>query len=112
MKTSRSPGDSPTAAVAVSGRLQDYRLLNTRRAGRGAASVPPHRLRFVGRTKPSGTQLATAKKGSTGRKRGARSGSRVRDAITGRFVRTGTEKRRPKTTIVERITGRRRGKKR
>ena len=36
-------------------------------------------------------------------KRGAGAGSRVRDAITGRWVKRGTEKRRPKTTVVERI---------
>lgn len=37
------------------------------------------------------------------KKRGAGSGSRVRDAISGRFVKKGTEKRRPKTTIIERV---------
>lgn len=46
-----------------------------------------------------------AKKSSRARKRGA--GTRVRDAVTGRFLRRGTEKRRPKTTLVERITRRR-----
>jgi hypothetical protein len=51
-----------------------------------------------------------AKKTSGGHKRGA--GSRVRDAITGRFLRRGAEKHRPKTTVVERITGRSRPKKR
>ena len=51
-----------------------------------------------------------AKKSSGARKRGA--GTRVRDAVTGRFLRRGTEKRRPKTTLVERITRRRPRKKR
>ncbi len=37
------------------------------------------------------------------KKRGAGPGSRVRDAISGRFVKKGTEKRRPKTTIIERV---------
>ncbi len=37
------------------------------------------------------------------KKRGAGPGSRVRDAISGRFVKKGTEKRRPKTTIIERL---------
>ena len=46
-----------------------------------------------------------AKKSSGARKRGG--GTRVRDAVTGRFLRKGTEKRRPKTTLVERITRRR-----
>ena len=35
--------------------------------------------------------------------RSAGPGSRVRDAISGRFVKKGTEKRRPKTTIIERV---------
>lgn len=35
--------------------------------------------------------------------RGAGPGSRVRDAISGRFVKKGTEKRRPKSTIIERV---------
>ena len=51
-----------------------------------------------------------AKKSSGARKRGG--GTRVRDAVTGRFLRRGTEKRRPKTTLVERITRRRPRKKR
>ncbi len=37
------------------------------------------------------------------KKRGAGPGSRVRDAISGRFVKKGAEKRRPKTTIIERV---------
>lgn len=37
------------------------------------------------------------------KKRGAGPASRVRDAISGRFVKKGTEKRRPKTTIIERV---------
>ena len=41
------------------------------------------------------------------RKRGAGVASRVRDAVTGRFLKKGTEKRRPKTTVVERIRRRR-----
>lgn len=36
-------------------------------------------------------------------KRGAGPASRVRDVITGQFVKKGAEKRRPKTTIVERL---------
>ncbi len=35
--------------------------------------------------------------------RGAGPSSRVRDVISGRFVKKGTEKRRPKTTIIERV---------
>lgn len=60
----------------------------------------------------SGNPNDMANKGSGGRNRGAGAGSRVRDAFTGRFVRRGTEKRRPKTTVVERITGRGKRKKR
>ena len=37
------------------------------------------------------------------RQRGAGKGSRVRDAITGRFLKKGTEKRRPGSTVVERL---------
>jgi hypothetical protein len=37
------------------------------------------------------------------RKRGAGKGSRVRDTITGRFLKKGTEKRRPGSTVVERL---------
>jgi hypothetical protein len=37
------------------------------------------------------------------RKRGAGKGSRVRDTITGRFLKRGTEKRRPGSTVVERL---------
>lgn len=51
------------------------------------------------------------------RRRGGRKGApgpatRVRDTITGRFLKRGSEKKRPQTTIVERIRGRggRRGK--
>ena len=40
------------------------------------------------------------------KKRGAGKGSRVRDAITGRFAKKGTEKRRPGGTVVERIKSR------
>jgi hypothetical protein len=46
-----------------------------------------------------------AKKSSGARKRGI--GTRVRDAVSGRFLERGTEKRRSKTTLVERITCRR-----
>ena len=34
---------------------------------------------------------------------GKKSRTRVRSAITGRFVRKGTERRHPKTTVVETI---------
>jgi hypothetical protein len=37
------------------------------------------------------------------KQRGAGKGSRVRDAITGRFLNKGTEKRRPRGTVVERV---------
>jgi hypothetical protein len=37
------------------------------------------------------------------KQRGAGKGSRVRDAITGRFLKKGTEKRRPRSTVVERL---------
>jgi hypothetical protein len=40
------------------------------------------------------------------KKRGADRGTRVRDAITGRFAKKGTEKRRPGGTVVERIKSR------
>ena len=40
------------------------------------------------------------------KKRGAGKGSGVRDAITGRFAKKGTEKRRPGGTVVERIKSR------
>jgi hypothetical protein len=40
------------------------------------------------------------------KQRGAGKGSRVRDAITGRFVKKGTEKRRPRGTVVERLRSR------
>jgi len=45
------------------------------------------------------------------RKRGAGKGSRVRDTITGRFLKRGTEKRRPGSTVVERLKRRSRRKK-
>jgi hypothetical protein len=48
---------------------------------------------------------------TTRAKRSAGRGSRVRDVITGRFVKKGTERRRPKTTVVERIKGASRRKK-
>ena len=48
----------------------------------------------------SGYMKSMAKKA---KKSGAGPGSRVRDAISGRFVKKGTEKRRPKTTIIERV---------
>jgi hypothetical protein len=51
-----------------------------------------------------------ARKRGSNKKRGAGPGSRVRDAITGQFRKRGTERRRPKTTVVERI--KRTGKKR
>jgi hypothetical protein len=41
-----------------------------------------------------------------GKKRGAGKGNRVRDAISGRFVKKGTEKRRPGSTVVERLKSR------
>jgi hypothetical protein len=37
------------------------------------------------------------------RRRGAGKRSRVRDRITGRFLKKGTEKRRPGSTVVERL---------
>jgi hypothetical protein len=37
------------------------------------------------------------------KQRGAGKGSRVRDTITGRFLKKGTEKRRPGGTVVERL---------
>jgi len=40
------------------------------------------------------------------KQRGAGKGSRVRDAITGRFLKMGTEKRRPRGTVVERLKNR------
>jgi hypothetical protein len=40
------------------------------------------------------------------KQRGAGKGSRVRDAITGRFLKKGTEKRRPGGTVVERLKNR------
>ena len=40
------------------------------------------------------------------KQRGAAKGSRVRDAITGRFLKKGTEKRRPTGTVVERLKNR------
>jgi hypothetical protein len=40
------------------------------------------------------------------KQRGAGKGSRVRDAITGRFLKKGTEKRRPMGTVVERLKSR------
>ena len=40
------------------------------------------------------------------KQRGAGKGNRVRDAITGRFVKKGTEKRRPGGTVVERLKSR------
>ena len=40
------------------------------------------------------------------RQRGAGKSSRVRDAITGRFLKKGTEKRRPTGTLVERLKSR------
>ncbi len=41
------------------------------------------------------------------KQRGAGKGSRVRDAITGRFLKKkGTEKRRPRGTVVERLKNR------
>lgn len=36
----------------------------------------------------------------------------VRDAITGRFLRKGAAKRRPRTTVTQRVPLKRRGKKR
>ena len=42
------------------------------------------------------------------RQRGAGKGSRVRDAITGRFLKKGTEKRRPGSAVVERLKRRKR----
>jgi hypothetical protein len=59
-----------------------------------------------------GYQDAMARRKASRSKRSAGAVTRVRDTITGRFLKRGTEKRRPKTTVVERITGRRRGKKR
>jgi hypothetical protein len=38
------------------------------------------------------------------KQRGA--GSRVRDAITGRFLKKGTEKRHPRGTVVQRLKSR------
>jgi hypothetical protein len=38
-----------------------------------------------------------------GKKRGAGAASRVRSAITGRFLKKGSEKRNPSKTVVERI---------
>jgi len=46
---------------------------------------------------------------TSSRKRGAGVGSRLRSAISGRFVKKGSEKRSPRSTIVERI-GRQRKK--
>ncbi len=40
------------------------------------------------------------------KQRGAGKGSRVRDMITGRFLKKGTEKRRPGGTLVERLKSR------
>jgi hypothetical protein len=40
------------------------------------------------------------------KQRGAGKGSRVRDVITGRFLKKGTEKRRPSGTVVERLKSR------
>jgi hypothetical protein len=40
------------------------------------------------------------------KQRGAGKGSRVRDAITGRFLKKGTDKRRPAGTVVERLKSR------
>jgi hypothetical protein len=40
------------------------------------------------------------------KQQGAGKGGRVRDAITGRFLKKGTEKRRPKGTVVERLKSR------
>jgi hypothetical protein len=40
------------------------------------------------------------------KKRGADRGTRLRDAITGRFAKKGTEKRRSGGTVVERIKSR------
>jgi hypothetical protein len=40
------------------------------------------------------------------KQRGAGKGSRVRDVITGRFLKRGTEKRRPRSTVVERLKSR------
>jgi hypothetical protein len=40
------------------------------------------------------------------KQRGAGKGRRVRDAITGRFLKKGTEKRRPMGTVVERLKSR------
>lgn len=37
-------------------------------------------------------------------------GTKVRDAKTGEYVKKGTEKRRPATTVVERDTPRKRGR--
>ncbi len=51
--------------------------------------------------------MAMGKKG--GGKRGAGAGSRVRSAISGRFLKKGSEKRNPRTSLVERI-GRKRKK--
>ena len=44
------------------------------------------------------------------KQRGAGKGSRVRDTITGRFLKKGTEKRRPGGTVVERLKSRGRKK--
>jgi len=60
------------------------------RRSRGASAIP----------------FGMAKKNADGRKRGAGVGSRVRDALTGRFLPKGTENRRPKTAVVERLTRR------
>ncbi len=40
------------------------------------------------------------------KQRSAGKGSRVRDTITGRFLKKGTEKRRPGGTVVERLKSR------
>ena len=40
------------------------------------------------------------------KQRAAGKGSRVRDAITGRFLNKGTEKRRPGGIVVERLKSR------
>jgi hypothetical protein len=40
------------------------------------------------------------------KKRGADRGTRVRDAITGRFAKKGTEKRRPGGAVVARLKSR------
>jgi len=40
------------------------------------------------------------------KQRGAGKGSRIRDTITGRFLKKGTERRRPGGTVVERLKSR------